>query len=91
MEKVYYAEIEIPLGTVWAAATDRGLVQVHVSGRKEDFLTELRRRIDAEPVALPIDGLHDAAHLGLRESALVIFHHAEYFKPPCEPGVFEFE
>lgn len=53
MEKVYYADIEIPLGTVWAAATDRGLVQVHASGRKEDFLTELRRRIDAEQVYDP--------------------------------------
>jgi len=50
MEKVYYADIEIPLGTVWAAATDRGLVQVHASGRKEAFLSELRRRTGAEPV-----------------------------------------
>lgn len=53
MEKVYYAGIETPMGTVWAAATDKGLVQVHASGRKESFIYELKRRIDAEFVQDP--------------------------------------
>ena len=53
MERVYYTDIEIPMGTVWAAATDRGLVQVHASGSKEAFLSELRRRTGADPVYDP--------------------------------------
>lgn len=53
MEKVYYSDIEIPFGTVWAATTEKGLVQVHASGTEEAFLSELRRRVDAEPVYDP--------------------------------------
>lgn len=53
MEKVYYADIEIPIGTVWAATTEKGLVQVNASGTEEAFVSELRRRVDAEPVYDP--------------------------------------
>lgn len=53
MEIVYYAGIETPMGTVWAAATDNGLVQVHASGREEAFLSELKRRVRAELVHDP--------------------------------------
>ncbi|UCH56677.1 MAG: methylated-DNA--[protein]-cysteine S-methyltransferase [Candidatus Bathyarchaeota archaeon] len=53
MEKVYYAGIETPTGTFWAAATDRGLVQLHGSSTREAFLTVLERRIKAEFVHEP--------------------------------------
>ena len=53
MEKVYYAGIETSMGTVWAAATEKGLVQVHYSGEKKSFLSQLRRRIDGEFVDDP--------------------------------------
>ena len=53
MERVYYAGIETSMGIVWAAASDKGLVQVHASGRKESFISELKRRIDAEFVHDP--------------------------------------
>ncbi|MFB0558650.1 MAG: methylated-DNA--[protein]-cysteine S-methyltransferase [Candidatus Bathyarchaeia archaeon] len=53
MEKVCYAGIEIPLGTVWAAATDKGLMQVHALGTKEAFMSGLKKRVDAELIHEP--------------------------------------
>jgi O-6-methylguanine DNA methyltransferase len=53
LENVYYASIEIPIGTVWAAATDEGLLQVHALSEEEPFMNELRRRVDAKPVRDP--------------------------------------
>lgn len=48
MEKVYYAGIETSMGVVWAAGTDKGLVQVQTSDSKAHFMFELRRRIKGE-------------------------------------------
>ena len=53
MEKIYYAGIETSMGTVWAAATDKGLVQVHASGGEESFLSQLERRVKAELIHDP--------------------------------------
>lgn len=53
MEQVYYAGIKTRIGTVWAAATEKGLVQVHANGDKKPFLFELERRIEAELVHDP--------------------------------------
>ena len=53
MEKVYYAGIVTSMGTVWAAATDKGLVQVHASGREESFLSRLKRRVRGEYICDP--------------------------------------
>ncbi len=53
MEKIYFAGIETSIGTVWAAATDKGLVQVHASGSKESFLSQLKRRVKADPIHDP--------------------------------------
>jgi O-6-methylguanine DNA methyltransferase len=53
MEKVYYARIVTSMGTVWAAATEKGLVQVHASGREESFLSQLKRRIRGEVIYDP--------------------------------------
>jgi O-6-methylguanine DNA methyltransferase len=53
MEKIYYAGLETPLGTMWAATSKKGLVQFHISGNKEDFMRELKTRIKAEYVEDP--------------------------------------
>ena len=48
MEKIYYAGLETSMGTIWAAATEKGLVQVNYREEKGPFLSQLRRRIDGE-------------------------------------------
>jgi O-6-methylguanine DNA methyltransferase len=53
MEKVCYAGIETSMGIVWAATTEKGLVQVHTSGKKDLFMFELRRRIKGEFIQDP--------------------------------------
>jgi len=53
MEKVYYADIEIPIGIVWAAATDKGLIQADALGTEDALLSSLNRRVDAELVHDP--------------------------------------
>jgi hypothetical protein len=63
LEKVYYAGFETPFGTVWAAATEKGLVQVHASGTEEAFLSELRGRVEAGST-----GSGDSSNRGARGS-----------------------
>jgi O-6-methylguanine DNA methyltransferase len=53
MEKIYYTGLETPLGRMWAAASEKGLVQFHLSDDKEDFLNELGRRIKADHIEDP--------------------------------------
>ena len=43
MEKIYYDEIELPIGAVWAAASEKGLVRVHALGTGERFKAGLRK------------------------------------------------
>lgn len=50
MGRVYYDGISSPIGTIWAAATEAGLFQVHLSTSKAAFMSELGRRVDAEVV-----------------------------------------
>ena len=53
MEKIYYASLETLMGTMWAATSEKGLVQFHISDEKEGFLRELKVRIKAEYVEDP--------------------------------------
>ena len=53
MEKIYYTGLETPMGIMWAAASENGLVQFEISGNKEDFMKELRGHIKAEYVEEP--------------------------------------
>ena len=53
MEKVFYTRIETPIGTVWAAMTKKGLIQVHADGNKQDFLKELKRRVPGDHIEDP--------------------------------------
>jgi O-6-methylguanine DNA methyltransferase len=42
MEKIYYDKIKLPIGTVWAATTEKGLVRVHTLGTEERFKAGLK-------------------------------------------------
>lgn len=53
MERIYYAGIETPIGTVWAAKTKKGLVQVHANGERDSFLEELDRRVPGDQIEDP--------------------------------------
>lgn len=53
LERVNYSEINSPVGTIWAATTEKGLIQVHLSSREAAFLNVLKRRVNAEPVYAP--------------------------------------
>ena len=53
MEKIYYSALETPLGRMWAAASERGLVQFDMTDDKEGFMRELKARINAEYVEDP--------------------------------------
>lgn len=53
MEQVYYAGIASPIGTIWAAATRAGLLQVNFPRAKEAFVVSIKRRVDAQIVHDP--------------------------------------
>jgi O-6-methylguanine DNA methyltransferase len=48
LERIYYAGIETPIGTVWAAKTKKGLIQVHANGERDSFLDELDKRVPGD-------------------------------------------
>ncbi len=53
VEKIYYASLETPLGTMWAAKSEKGYVQFNMSNNREGFMRELRTRIKAEYIEDP--------------------------------------
>ena len=53
MERVYYADIESPIGSIWAAATEDGLVQVDFPRPEPEFVESLKRKVDAEVIHDP--------------------------------------
>lgn len=48
MERVYYTGIDSPIGTIWAAVAEAGLLQINFSRPREAFLGSIKRRVDAE-------------------------------------------
>ncbi len=42
MKKIYYDDIELPIGKVWAATSEKGLVRVHALGTGERFKAGLK-------------------------------------------------
>ncbi len=49
MEKIYYGGLKTPLGTMWAATSEKGYVLFNMSNKPERFLAELKTRVkDAE-------------------------------------------
>ncbi len=53
METIYYTGIDTPWGKIWAAASEKGLVQLNLSSGKEAFLKELKARTKAELIEDP--------------------------------------
>jgi len=53
MEKIYYCDIETPMGDVWSAASSKGLIRLNLPCKETTFLGELGRQIDIEPEYRP--------------------------------------
>ncbi len=53
MEKIYYCDIETPMGEVWSATSSKGLLRLNLPCRETAFLEELGRQIDGEPEYRP--------------------------------------
>lgn len=50
MERVYYTDIASPIGAIWAAATEGGILQIDFPRPVSAFLSSIKRRVDAEVV-----------------------------------------
>jgi O-6-methylguanine DNA methyltransferase len=59
MEKVYYCDIDTPMGKVWTATSAEGLLRLNLPCGEASFLEELDAQIDTEPEYRPgkLDGL----------------------------------
>jgi O-6-methylguanine DNA methyltransferase len=53
MEKVYYTGFETPLGVMWAALTDKGLVQFNLPCSKDTFMGRLSVHVKGEYIHDP--------------------------------------
>ena len=53
MEKIFYADIESPMGTLWAALSRKGLIRLNLPCGEEKFLNELGTQIEDEPEYRP--------------------------------------
>jgi methylated-DNA-[protein]-cysteine S-methyltransferase len=53
MEKIYYCDIETPMGDVWTATSPKGLLRLNLPCNEAKFLEELGRQIDVEPEYRP--------------------------------------
>ena len=59
MEKIYYSDIDTPMGKIWTATSGEGLIRLNLSSAEARFLEELGRQVDVEPEYRPgkLDGL----------------------------------
>ncbi len=53
MEKIYYCDVETPMGDIWSAASAKGLLRLNLPCKEATFLKELGRQIDVEPEYRP--------------------------------------
>jgi methylated-DNA-[protein]-cysteine S-methyltransferase len=53
MEKIYYCDIDSPLGKVWAATSSTGLMRLNLPCTESRFLQELSRQVGTEPEYRP--------------------------------------
>lgn len=53
MEKIFYADIESPMGTLWAANSNKGLIRLNLPCNEDKFLKELSGQISVEPEYRP--------------------------------------
>ncbi len=53
MEKIFYADFESPMGTLWAAQSQNGLIRLNLPCSEQKFLKELSAQITEEPEYRP--------------------------------------
>ena len=53
MEKIFYADIESPMGSIWAAISKKGLIRLNLPCSEDKFLNELSTQINDEPEYRP--------------------------------------
>jgi O-6-methylguanine DNA methyltransferase len=53
MEKIYYCDIETPMGDVWSATSNKGLLRLNLPCKETTFLEELGRKVEIEPEYRP--------------------------------------
>ena len=53
MEKIFYADIDSPMGTLWAAKSQEGLIRLNLPCSEQRFLEELGTQITEEPEYRP--------------------------------------
>lgn len=53
MKKIYYSDIETPVGSVWAAQSNKGLMMLNFPCQEERFLEEMEIHSDIEPEYRP--------------------------------------
>ena len=53
MEKIYYADIETPIGTIWAVKSLKGLMRLNFPCEESELLSELSKLIKTEPEYRP--------------------------------------
>ena len=53
MEKIFYADIESPMGSIWAAISKIGLIRLNLPCSEDKFLNELSTQINDEPEYRP--------------------------------------
>lgn len=53
LEKIFFSELKTSLGSSWAAFSDKGLLSFNTLNTRNKFLTEIKRRTDAELVEKP--------------------------------------
>ena len=53
MKKIFYADIESTMGTLWAAKSQNGLIRLNLPCSEQKFLTELKGHITETPEYRP--------------------------------------
>lgn len=53
LEKIFYTDIDSPMGTLWAAASNKGLIRMNLPCNEIKFLEDLAPQITTEPEYRP--------------------------------------
>jgi len=53
MEKIYYADIETPVGSIWAVQSNKGLMRLNFPCEEEKMLADISKHTDSVPEYRP--------------------------------------
>lgn len=53
MDKIFYSELDSPIGTIWAARSKKGLVRLNLPCSEGKFLNDLNSHVEVEPIYKP--------------------------------------